>query len=63
MIAFSIHPLGIHCDNALNTGFKSHSQVFPIIMNAIGIPFCHSLNTIIDVQKVVDKHKKHVQIN
>jgi hypothetical protein len=46
MIGLGIQPLGIHFDNALNTRSKSHSQVFPIIMNAIGIPFCHSSNTI-----------------
>ncbi len=46
MIVFGILQLGIHCDNALNIGFRSHFPIFPITMNIIGIPFCHSLNTI-----------------
>jgi len=55
-ITLGIHLFGICFDSVQRTESRSLSWLWPMIMNAIGIPFCHSSNTI----KVYNGYCKHI---
>jgi hypothetical protein len=56
MVTNDIQSFGILCDNGWRTRWRSFFWHFLITMNAMGIPFCHSSNTIIVYRRYYKKH-------
>jgi hypothetical protein len=62
-ITLGIQLLGIHFDNVRRTGSRSLSRLLPMIMNAIGIPFYNSLNTIRVYKVDYKQHNTNISDN
>jgi hypothetical protein len=62
-ITLNIQFLGICFDSAQRTRSRSFSWLLPMIMNATGIPFCHSSNTIKVYKGYCKEHNANISDN